>query len=333
MRLTRREFNRLSAMAGIACLGDIPNGLAAKKSLVAIAKASDRRYGIPKAVALLGGVDVQNKDVYLKGNYNSPDPFPATTHPDALQTTVELLSQEGARRIILVERSGMGDTRQILEKLQAAELLRKLGAGFLPLEEMEAEAWIHKDLSGSHWVRGVEAPCFLVEDACVVQICNLNMHRFGGQFSASLKNSIGLIAKYGEKGMYNYMKELHTSPDQCQMIAEVNQLYSPELVIMDAIQSFIIGGPESGESANPEILLASRDRVALDAVGMAILQHYGAEAPLRDQTIFDQGQIKRAVELGLGAQSAEEISLVADDRESRSVAAKLESLLKKDSGQ
>lgn len=318
-------------MAGFACLGDIPNGLAANKSLVAIVKTSDRRYGIPKAVALLGGVDVQNKDVYLKGNYNSPDPFPATTHPAALQTTIELLMQQGSRRIILVERSGMGDTRQILEKLNAVESLRKLGAGFLPLEEMEAEAWRPKDLSGSHWVRGVEAPSFLVEGACVVQICNLKTHRFGGQFSASLKNSIGLIAKYDEKGVYNYMKELHASSNQCQMIAEVNQLYSPELVIMDAVQSFIIGGPESGESATPGILLASQDRVALDAVGMAILQHFGAEAPLRDQPIFEHGQIKRAVELGLGAQSAEEISLVADDRESRSLAAKLENLLKKGS--
>lgn len=249
MKLTRREFNRLSAMAGISCISDIPNGLAATKSLVALVKTEDRKYGIPKAAALLGGADFQNKDVYLKGNYNSPNPFPATTHPETLQAAVQLIMQQGARSVILVERSGMGDTRQVLERLQATESIRNLGAVLLPLEEMAAEDWKHQELPGSHWGRGIEAPGFLLDGACVVQVCNLNTHRFGGQFSASLKNSIGLIAKYDRKGTYNYMKELHASPDQCQMIAEVNQLYSPALVIMDAVQSFIDGGPESG---NPQ---------------------------------------------------------------------------------
>jgi uncharacterized protein (DUF362 family) len=333
MPLTRRQFNRLSAMAGISCLGAIPNGFAAIQSLVAVVKASDRRYGISKALALLGGLDVQNKDVYLKGNFNSPHPFPATTHPDALQAIVPLLMQQGARSVILVERSGMGNTRNIMEKLQAVESIRNLGAAFLPLEEMESEDWRHMDLPDSHWLRGVEAPGFLVEGACIVQVCNLNTHRFGGQFSASLKNSIGLIAKYSKNDSYNYMKELHASSDQCRMIAEVNQLYSPTMVIMDAVQSFIVGGPESGESANPGVFLASRDRVALDAVGIAILQHFGAESSLPGEVIFDHQQIKRAVELGLGARSAEEIRLLTDDKESSALAAILENMLSRSSGQ
>ena len=320
-------------MAGISCLGGIPNGFSARKSLVAVVKSSDRRYGITKALALLGGLNVQHKDVYLKGNYNSPNPFPATTHPDALEATVQLLMQQGARSVVLVERSGMGDTRKIMEQLGTISSIRNLGGAYLPLEEMGENEWRHMDLPGSHWLRGVDAPGFLIDGACLVQICNLNAHRFGGQFSASLKNSIGLIAKYARKDSYNYMKELHASPDQCQMIAEVNQLYAPAMVIMDAIQSFIVGGPESGESATPGVLLASRDRVALDAVGMSILQHFGAESSLPEEVIFDHQQIKRAVELELGAQSAEEIRLVTDDSESRALAAILENLLKRSPGQ
>jgi uncharacterized protein (DUF362 family) len=243
------------------------------------------------------------------------------------------LMQQGARSVILVERSGMGNTRQIMRQLGAIQLIQNLGAVFLSLEELGAEDWRHKALPGSHWLQGVEVPGFLLEKPCVVQICNLNTHRFGGQFSASLKNSVGLIAKYGRKDSYNYMKELHQSPDQCQMIAEINQLYSPSMAIMDATQSFIVGGPDSGETAVPGVVLASRDRVALDAVGVAILQYFGADVSFGGKTIFDHLQIKRAVELELGAKSAEEICLVTDDKRSRALADILENLLRRSSEQ
>jgi uncharacterized protein (DUF362 family) len=136
------------------------------------------------------------------------------------------------------------------------------------------------------------------------------------------------MAKYSQKdAQRNYMRELHSSPDQCRMIAEVNQIYAPALTIMDAVQAFIKGGPESGESADSRVIAASRDRVALDAVGLALLRHFGAGPPLNRGPIFDQQQIKRAVELGLGVRSAKGIRLVTDDKESRTFALRLETLL------
>ena len=97
---------------------------------------------------------------------------------------------------------------------------------------------------------------------------------------------------------------------------------------MDAIQVFVKGGPESGELAYPEIVAASRDRVAIDSIGLALLRHFGAGPPLNRGSIFDQEQLKRAAELGLGIKSEREIQLLADDRESRSMATQLENALK-----
>jgi uncharacterized protein (DUF362 family) len=328
MRISRRKFNHLSALAGIACLGGI-KGESDKVSVpVAIVKGNDRKQCIQKAVSLLGKVNFQGKDVYLKCSYNSPDPFPATTHPESLRSAAELIQSKGSQRIILAERSGMGLSRKILEKLGAMELLRQLDIAFLPIEEMVAGDWQKMDLPGSHWKDGIEIPKFLAQKACVVQVCNLKTHRFGGQFSASLKNSIGLIAKYSSiDPKRNYMQELHASRFQCQMIAEVNQVYSPELVIMDAMQVFIKDGPESGQIANPGIIAASRDRIALDAVGVALLQHFGARTLLDQGAVFGQEQLKRAVELKLGVQSAKEIHLQTEDKESGFMAAKLADLL------
>jgi uncharacterized protein (DUF362 family) len=326
MQISRRKFNRLSAMAGITCLGRMVDGSDRAKVPVAIVKTEDRKQGIRRAVALLGEVSYKGRDVYLKCNYNSPNSYPATTHPEALRAAAEFIKSNGSRKVILAERSGMGLTREILEKLGMLELLRQLDIDFLPLEELASGDWQKMDLPGSHWKDGIEVPNFLVQKACVVQVCNLKTHRFGGQFSASLKNSIGLIAKHSLMDTQrNYMQELHASPYQCQMIAEVNQVYSPELILMDAVQIFKKGGPESGELAYPGIIAASRDRVALDAVGLSILQHFGAQVLMDQGTIFGQEQLKRAVELKLGVQSAKEIQLLTDDKESRFIAAKLES--------
>jgi len=329
MRCTRREFNRLSVLAGIAGLGGMKRQEEEKtRASVAIVKTTDREIGIARAVELLGDTDFAGKDVYLKCSYNSAHPFPATTHPESLSAAVRLLREKGSREITLVERSGMGLTREVMEKLGALERVRELEISFLPLEEMAANEWKRMDLPDSHWENGIEVPSLLSQESCVVQVCNLRTHRFGGEFSAALKNSIGLIAKHSSmNSQQNYMEELHASPYQCQMIAEINQIYSPQLLIMDVVQTFTGGGPESGQIADPGIIAASRDRVALDATGIAILRHFGAGFPLDRRGVFDQKQIKRSVELGLGVRSAQQIHLIAGDDESRILASRLKNLL------
>jgi len=328
MRCTRREFNRLSALAGIARLGGVKTQEEEASVPVAIVKTTDRKTGIPRAVKLLGGTNFAGRNVCLKCSYNSPHPYPATTHPESLSAAVALLRTSGSGDITLVERSGMGLTREVMSKLGTLERIRDLEVSFLPLEELPAGEWKRFDLADSHWENGIEGPRFLSDGSCIVQVCNLRTHRFGGEFSGALKNSIGLIAKYSSTdSQRNFMEELHASPCQCEMIAEVNQIYSPELTIMDVVKTFIEGGPESGRVADPGIIAASRDRVALDAAGVAILRHFGAGFPLDRGDVFDQGQIKRAVELRLGIRSAKQIDLVTDDDESRVLAERLKNLL------
>ena len=371
MRLTRREFNRLSVLGGVALLNESPEpgeiildmpdavedstpeieALAEVPEIleeqeekdtvrVAIVKTTDREKGIARAVALLGEMDFSGKDVYLKCSYNSPDPFPATTHPDALGAMVRMLRGKGAGGVTLVERSGMGRTRDILEKLNVLTALKELDVSFRPLDELPADEWRHFAPAASHWPKGFAFPRFLTRNKCIVQLCNLKTHRFGGIFSASLKNSIGLVAKYAgavEYGLtekdakypgrgWNYMKDLHDSPYQGQMIAEANQAYTPELAVMDAVEVFVADGPERGEIASPEIIVASRDRVAIDAVGVAILVYAGANISI-SENVFEQAQLKRAAELNLGVASREKIRVISDDSAGRMLASRLQGIL------
>jgi uncharacterized protein (DUF362 family) len=73
----------------------------------------------------------------------------------------------------------------------------------------------------------------------------------------------------------------------------------------------------TGKLAKGEIFLASTDRVAIDAVGVAILKLLGSNESIVKPKIFEQEQIARAVELGLGASSPSEIDLIAADEKSR----------------
>src|SRR4030042_5202190 len=123
------------------------------------------------------------------------------------------------------------------------------------------------------------------------------------------------------------MRELHTSPHQRKLIAEINQPFTPQLVILDGVDAFVDGGPATGKTAKGEVFLASTDRVAVDAVGVAVLKNLGSNPAIMNTRIFDQEQIARAVELGLGASSPADIEIIASDENSKEYRDRIDAIL------
>ncbi|MGW8144026.1 MAG: DUF362 domain-containing protein, partial [Anaerolineales bacterium] len=160
-----------------------------------------------------------------------------------------------------------------------------------------------------------------------IQACCLKTHRYGGHFTMSLKNSVGMVAKYNLMDNHDFMRELHNSPHQRRMIAEINTAYTPDLVILDGVEAFIDGGPASGKKVFSEVVLAGNDRVAIDAVGVALLRYHGCQTEVAKGKIFDQEQIKRAVELDLGVDSPDKIEFLTKDPESKSYAEEIKHIL------
>jgi uncharacterized protein (DUF362 family) len=295
---------------------------------VFILKTSNRMAGVKKLLSQFDLDVYSGKRVALKANFNSADSFPASTHSDTLRAIVKTLKRVDIGEVTLAERSGMGNTRQVLEQTGVFKLSEELDFNTVVLDELTKEEWIKIGREGTHWLKGFFiAKPFLDADK-IVQTCCLKTHRFGGHFTLSLKNSVGLVAKRVPGTLYDYMWELHGSPFQRQMIAEINQHYRADLILMDGIKAFVSGGPEKGELVEPNLLLASKDRVAIDAVGVAILRIYGATGHIGKGNIFRFDQIRRAAELGVGVKSASEIRLTALNGESRDVAGKIEHVLK-----
>lgn len=296
---------------------------------VYVVRTADRAEGIRRGLAALGVPAVRGKRVAIKPNFNSADPFPASTHMDTLGALVRQLQAAGVGEIVVADRSGMGSTREVMERKGVFSLAGQLGFRPVVLEETPPEGWADERLPGGHWSRGVLFPRVLQEADVLVQTCCLKTHRYGGHFTMSLKNTVGMVAKYGPRDNYNYMSELHGSSYQRQMIAEINQLYRPAMIVLDGLEGFTDGGPESGTLVTPQVMVLGADRVAVDAVGVAILRMHGGNATISRGRVFEQEQIARAVRLGLGVRGPDEIDLITDDPESRKIADRVQAVLKR----
>jgi len=280
------------------------------KSKVAFASTQDRKAGVASSIQALDVNPVKNKDVLIKPNFNTADHTPGSTHNDTLTALIEEVWQMGAKTVRLGERS-YPLTREVMAQKGVIPLLEKLEVDIVDFDDLAEKDWVKVDTDGSHWRDGFRVARPILESECLITTCCLKTHQFGGVFTMSLKNHVGVVptTRHG----YNYMSELHSSPHQRKLIAEINAPFKPDLVVLDGIEAFVDGGPANGKRAAGNVFLASPDRVAIDAVGVAILKSLGSNADVMNTKIFDQEQIARAADLGLGASSASEIDLISAD--------------------
>jgi uncharacterized protein (DUF362 family) len=92
---------------------------------------------------------------------------------------------------------------------------------------------------------------------------------------------------------------------------------------MDGIEAFVDGGPMKGTKKRANVILAGTDRIAIDTLGLSILRELGSNRDIMGRKVFEQEQISRAVELGLGITSPEEIEIITDDADSKQYAERL----------
>jgi uncharacterized protein (DUF362 family) len=200
------------------------------------------------------------------------------------------------------------------------DLARDLRFDIVNFEEMPDSDWVSFAPGGTHWPEGFHLPRLVVDSDYTVSTCCLKTHSTG-VFTMSLKLSVGLTPKLAR------MVPMHASPDVRRMIAELNTGYRPSLIVMDGVAAFTDGGPARGELKQGNVMIAGDDRVAVDAVGVAMLKSLGANQAIMSRRIFEQEQLARAVELRLGATGPGTIDIVTADADSHAVAETLREIL------
>jgi uncharacterized protein (DUF362 family) len=309
---------------GLLIAMDRPCAWADAGSLVTIARTEDRRQGVRASLLALGMNPVKGKEVLIKPNFNTSDPTPGSTHNDTLVALAEILWEMGAKSISLGER-GYQPTREVMEQKGVLPLMEKMHVKVIDFDQLDGKDWVLCKPKESHWAEGYRIARPILESECLVSTGCLKTHRPLGVFTMSLKLAVGMVptTRHG----FNYMREMHGSADGRKMIAELNQPFKPALIVLDGVDAFVDGGPGKGTLAKGNAFLASADRVAIDAVGVAVLKHLGSNEKIMKPKIFEQEQIARAVELGLGAASPEQIHLVAADSTSLENRNKIDAVL------
>jgi uncharacterized protein (DUF362 family) len=232
------------------------------------------------------------------------------------------MKTRGASHIAVGDSCGMGTTKEIMEKKGIPPLSKELGFEVVNFDELPPEAWVHCDPPGSHWKNGFDLARPVAQAEYLLWTCCLKTHQWGGIHSMSLKLAIGAINRSVRQEMHDAAKT-----HMRRMIAEIHHAFTPQLIVMDGVDIFVDGGPNTGKLVQAGIVVVGTDRIAVDAVGVAILKHHGSNEEIMSKKIFEQEQIARAVEMGLGVKSPDQIEIVTADAESRHYADQLRQIL------
>lgn len=275
------------------------------KALVAMIQGHEPGAMLREGLQVLGGLDrlgLSGKRVLIKPNVVNDRPPPSTTNPQVIAAVVRQVREAGAADVVVADSSGMirFPTSENLSSTGVQRAAEAAGARVLALEE---EPWVRVEPPGAAVLSRFYVSKPVYEAEVFINLPVVKTHRFA-HYSCSLKNLVGITHP-------RYRPSLSfLSGDWHERIAELNLAAHPHLTIADGTTIMIAGGPTSGTAAPANVLLLSGDRIALDAVAVALIRSYGAWPKVGGKTVWEQRQLRRAIELGLGVRGPEQMELV-----------------------
>ncbi|MEK6606688.1 MAG: DUF362 domain-containing protein [Myxococcota bacterium] len=362
--LTRREFlEATGAAASLAALGlgcDDPAGGVTRdqggaavadggadggedlsipqgKAVVGIAHRDNVEEAVRRAITLAGGLTIieAGQTVFIKPNAVHPyvQGFSGVVTSSAvLAAVVRAVKERKPSRIVVGDRSARGFSTDLAFSntgLRDAALEAGADEVFAALPPADApDDWLL--LQPPAWEEtwkekgGILAMRRIVESDHLIDLPVCKDHRWA-VFSLSMKNLIGAVGDDSR----DFMHYKSRMPNRLSRdVAILNQMFTPTLSIIDAWDSVINGGPEGilGDAVRvePRLILASRDRLALDAAGASLLalELGRTKVPQPDEAYafltagkspWSLPQIVHGVERGLGVDGPNRAILRFDD--------------------
>lgn len=332
-RPTRREFIRTTVAGGTAlamgvgCAGehdppppppatfaDTPRGQ------VVLVRASAAE-AVVRGLELMGGLTFieSGQTVVLKPNLTGPILPPDTTGPDVLAALIRACLDVGAGEVIVAERTfGPLVTTDVVEfalfddfSRSMLDYIEEAGGRFLALDD---EPWVEVSPEGAvDFEEPLLVPGLLTEADHVINVPALKTHK-DAVFTMTLKNLFGWVHPDTRNTQVHGHPLNADDPDRpLRMFAQMNLAFDPILQVMDAMVARTTGGPTPpGDEADTGLVILGKDRVACDAVGLAVLRAVGTEPHIEDRPVWDQIQLAEAARIGVGVSGPDEITLVGD---------------------
>jgi uncharacterized protein (DUF362 family) len=273
------------------------------RAMVSLVHGGDAEAMVREAIGMIGGLEkmgVKGNTVLVKPNVVSGEPSPATTSPEVVKAIVKLLKEAGAKKVYVGDMSALVTlpTKKNMERTGILQAAREVGAEPVFFEE---HRWIRVHLPQARFIREAYVSEWIYKVDRVINLPVIKTHR-NATYTIALKNFVG--ATHGRQRPY-LIDPTHWE----EIVTELNLAYQPHLNLVDGTKVMVSGGPWSGEEEKTGVILASGDRIAADVIGVSLIKHYGRSKGVADKGVWDQGQIRRAVELGMGVKDGASILL------------------------
>jgi uncharacterized protein (DUF362 family) len=234
---------------------------------------------------------VQGKKVLVKPNVVSGTPAPTTTNPEVVRAVCAWLKRQGAATVWVGDMSAVMvlGTERNMRDCGIAAAAREAGATPVYFEDHD---WINVKLPGARYLKEVPVSEYVANADLVINLPVIKSHRWA-TYSVCMKNFVG--ATHGRYRPYMIDRD-HWE----EVVAELNLAYRPALNIADGTKVMYSGGPWRGDEAPLGLLLAGYDRVACDAVAVALMKTFPTtHERIADRRVWDQAQLRHAREIGL----------------------------------
>ena len=177
------------------------------------------------------------------------------TSPEMAAALIEML-QEQTRHITIVESDGL---REPIESCYEASGYKALARRFgVELVNLSKSPWAKVECKPAGMV---DMPRLLLENDAFITLPVLKTHSLT-YFTGALKNQWGCVPNYNRILMHQYLDG---------MLVSLHGMLAPKLALMDGIVAVEGRGPTNGKPRPLDIVLASRDGVALDATAMRLV--------------------------------------------------------------
>jgi uncharacterized protein (DUF362 family) len=260
-------------------------------SIVYRSKTTDRKAFVAHVLREFSPMLEAAHSVFVKVNLVSGELCPTTTHPATLEAVLEFLAGKDVSVGDAPALDALG-TDQILEDAPLKQLCDARGVPFVNLYKT-----VPRKIKSPRGYRFTMYTLPMEKDL-VISLPVLKSHNVC-RMSGALKNQFGYLPRKERLVMHVGGKDIHKG------IAELNVAAPPDVVIVDAVQTMVCAQEvrHGGQPAELGYMLASTDPVALDCLGLQILQQ--VEPRLAGASPQDVPHLRYAIEYGVGSPAFE----------------------------
>ena len=254
------------------------------KSVVLIKRGTDGRKLAYEALAGIAAEEILTQRNKILINPNITAAMPAstgvTTHASIVEGVLQFLADNGIKNAVIGEGGGC-DITQAYKRLGFSQIASKYG---VPLADFNREPEVIVKVQNPLVQDAFGLAKTVTECDCIINLPCLKVHKWESRVTLCMKNMMGCIAR--NRGI------MHRNFNQ-RLMDLLSVTNKSEVNIIDGIVG-LEGDEIHGNPVGVGVVIASRDWVAADAVGAAVMGFPEGEVghiPLAEQHGFGIGTL------------------------------------------